>query len=320
MLYLSYDDVERVGLTMDEVIRAVEDVFLEKGRGRVEMPPKPGIHPRPDAFIHAMPAYIPASGAAGVKWVAGYPENYRRGLPYISGLLILNDPETGLPLSVMDCTWVTAKRTGAATAVAAKRLARKKASTLAILGCGVQGRSHLEALITAFPGIVEVRAYDILPRIRDRYITEMAQQFGVHVIGASSPRDAVIGSDIIVTAGPILKHPTPVIEADWLKPGCFLCPIDFDSYVTPGAFRAANKLYTDDLEQQRYYTHIGYFQGTPDPHGDLGEVIAGLKPGREQDDERIIAVNLGLALEDMAVAIHVYRRAVERQIGQWLKH
>lgn len=319
LLYLSYDDVQRVGLTMDEVIQAVEAVFFEKGHGRVEMPPKPGIHPMPDAFIHAMPAYIPASGSAGVKWVAGYPENYRRGLPYISGLLILNDPETGLPLSVMDCTWITAKRTGAATAVAAKYLARQDASTLAILGCGVQGRSHLEALTTVFPGIREVRAYDVRPDASDQYVAEMEQRFRVNVTGVASPRDAVVGSDLIVTAGPILKHPTPIIEADWLKPGCFLCPIDFDSYVTPGAFRAADKLYTDDLDQQRYYQHVGYFQETPEPHGDLGEVVAGLKPGRERADERIIAVNLGLALEDMAVAIHVYRRAVERGIGEWLK-
>lgn len=120
LLYLSQADVEAVGLTMAEVIEALEEMFHEKGQGRVEMPPKPGIHTRPDAFIHAMPAYIPALESAGMKWVSGYPENYRYDLPYITGLLILNDPETGLPISVMDCVWITAKRTGAATAVAAK--------------------------------------------------------------------------------------------------------------------------------------------------------------------------------------------------------
>ena len=102
---------------MSQVIRALEDVFIEKGNHRVEMPPKPGIHPCPDAFIHAMPAYVPAMGAAGVKWVSGFPQNMPKNLPYISGLLILNDPETGIPVCVMDCTWITAKRTGAATGV-----------------------------------------------------------------------------------------------------------------------------------------------------------------------------------------------------------
>ncbi|MCJ7606880.1 MAG: ornithine cyclodeaminase family protein, partial [Thermoplasmata archaeon] len=98
MLYLSRADVERVDLPMAEVIDAVERVFVEKGEGRVEMPPKPGIHTMPDAFIHAMPAYIPGMKAAGMKWVSGYPANHGRGLPYISGLLVLNDPETGIPV------------------------------------------------------------------------------------------------------------------------------------------------------------------------------------------------------------------------------
>ena len=124
ILYLSRRDVEAIQLPMQEIIDALDEMFKEKGRGKVEMPPKPGIHTQPDAFIHAMPAYIPSLQAAGVKWVSGYPANQAKGLPYITGLLILNDPETGVPLAVMDCTWITAKRTGAATAIAAKYLAR----------------------------------------------------------------------------------------------------------------------------------------------------------------------------------------------------
>ena len=108
LLYLSQAEVASVGPTMAEIICALEQMFHEKGRGRVEMPPKPGIHTMPDAFIHAMPAYIPALKSAGMKWVAGYPENNARGLPYITGLVILNDPETGVPLAVMDCVWITA--------------------------------------------------------------------------------------------------------------------------------------------------------------------------------------------------------------------
>ena len=124
ILYLSRADVEAVNLPMKTIIELLEKAFLEKGNGKVEMPPKPGIHTMPDAFIHAMPAYIPSMRSAGIKWVSGYPENFKRGLPYISGLLILNDVETGIPYAVMDCTWITAKRTGAASALAAKYLAR----------------------------------------------------------------------------------------------------------------------------------------------------------------------------------------------------
>jgi ornithine cyclodeaminase/alanine dehydrogenase len=128
LLYLSRRDVEQVNVRMADIIQALEQMFIEKGQGKVEMPPKPGIHTQPDAFIHAMPAYIPSLNSAGIKWVSGYPENQKKGLPYISGLLILNDPETGIPICVMDCTWVTAMRTGAATAVAAKHLANKDSS------------------------------------------------------------------------------------------------------------------------------------------------------------------------------------------------
>ena len=121
VLYLSRENVANLGLSMPTIIDAVENMFREKGEGRVEMPPKPGIHTQPDAFIHAMPAYIPSLGAAGVKWISGYPGNQAKGLPYITGLLILNDPETGVPTAIMDATWLTAQRTGAATAVAAAR-------------------------------------------------------------------------------------------------------------------------------------------------------------------------------------------------------
>ena len=166
VLYLSRADVEAARVPMRAIIGRLEEVFREKGLGRTEMPPKPGIHPGPpgnDNFIHAMPACIPALGAAGVKWISGFPGNQERGLPYISGLLILNDPSTGLPQAVMDATWITAMRTGAATAVAAGFLARRDAASFGVLGCGVQARTNLEALTVALPGLKEVRAYDIHP-------------------------------------------------------------------------------------------------------------------------------------------------------------
>ena len=114
LLYLSRKTWS-LNIPMSDIIDALNKMFREKGEGRVEMPPKPGIHTRADAFIHAMPAYIPSMNAAGVKWISGYPENQKKKLPYISGLLILNDPDTGLPIAVMDATWITARRTGAAT-------------------------------------------------------------------------------------------------------------------------------------------------------------------------------------------------------------
>jgi ornithine cyclodeaminase/alanine dehydrogenase len=313
-LYLSRSDIEHINLPMRDIINALDDMFKEKGQGRVEMPPKPGIHTRPDAFIHAMPAYIPRTEAAGVKWVSGYPENQQKGLPYITGLLILNDADTGVPIAVMDATWITAKRTGAATAVAAKYLARPESSSVGILACGVQGRTNLEALATLFP-ITTVKAYDIYPAVAQKFVEEMAEIMPAEIEVVRQPRDAVEGMDLVVTSGPILKDPTPTIKAGWLKAGAFASPVDFDSYWSGKALAEMDKLATDDLAQLAYYRQSGYFKETPQPYADLGQIAAGLKPGRQHDEERIASINLGLALDDMATAPLIYRLALEQDIG-----
>jgi ornithine cyclodeaminase/alanine dehydrogenase-like protein (mu-crystallin family) len=314
VLYLSRRDVEDLALPMASVIEALEEMFREKGEGRVEMPPKPGVHPRPDAFIHAMPAYIPSLESVGVKWVSGYPGNADKGLPYIHGLLVLNDPETGVPLAVMDATWITAVRTGAATAVAARRLARKDSSSVGIVACGVQGRSNLEALACVFR-LAHVRAYDIRPDVATLFAREMSERLDLEVEPVATLPAAVRNRDIVVTSGPILKHPRPGIEAGWLAEGGFASLVDFDSSWQGAALREADRIATDDLAQFRYYRQEGYFADTPEPYADLGELAIGRKPGRESPRERTLAINLGLALEDMATAIRVYRLARERRVG-----
>ena len=192
LLYLSRADVENVALDMPTILKLLEEAFKEKGHGKVEMPPKPGIHTMPDAFIHAMPAFIPSLHSAGIKWVSGYPENFKRGLPYITGLLILNDDETGIPYAVMDCTWITAYRTGAASGLAAKYLARPGSQVAAILACGVQGRTNLEALACLFP-LKRAYAYDILPEAQAKFIEEMQAKFKFEIIPAKGPKEAVHG-------------------------------------------------------------------------------------------------------------------------------
>lgn len=301
---------------MREIIEALEVAFREMGNGHVEMPPKPGVHTQPDAFIHAMPAFIPALHSVGVKWVSGYPDNYKRNLPYISGLLILNDEETGMPLSVMDCSWITAMRTGAASAVAAKYLARPDSQSIGILGCGVQGRSNLDALRTVFP-LKRVVAYDLIPSALERFVADV-RTWGIPVVQARQAREAVEGCDMVVTAGPILHKPHATIQAGWLKPGGFASLVDFDSYWSSTAMKEVDKFCTDDIPQLEHYREIGYFQDIPPIYASLGQLVAGKKPGRQSPDERTIACNLGLALDDMAVAPIVYRRAKERGVGTWL--
>ena len=317
VLYLSQVDVKATKVTMRQVLDALLDAFAAKGRGEVEMPPKPGIHPMPDAFIHAMPAYIPSLKSAGLKWVSGFPENFKRNLPYITGLLILNDVETGLPLAIMDCIWITGMRTGAATGVAAKYLARPDSETAGFLACGVQGRTNLMALMELFP-IKRVHAFDVDKEIQARYVAEAEEKYGVEAVAVDEPRAAVQGMDLIVTSGPILRVPHATIQAGWMDEGAFASLVDFDSYWAPAAMQEVDKFVTDDIPQLEHYQEVGYFQAIPPIHADLGELVAGLKPGRQNPTERTMTCNLGLAMDDMATAPIVYRRALEMGIGTWL--
>jgi ornithine cyclodeaminase/alanine dehydrogenase-like protein (mu-crystallin family) len=318
ILYLSKQEVAETGLTMPEVIEAVQKAFEEKGEGRVEMPPKPGVHSRPNSFIHAMPAYIAATGALGVKWVAGYPENSKRGLPYISGLVVLNDPDTGLPLAVMDCVWITSMRTGAATTVAARYLARQDSKILGVLGAGIQGFSNLEALKVLFP-IERVVAYDIDDGQIQRYEQRIRSRWPeIEIVRASEPRQAVEGMDIVVTAGPIVRPPHATIQAGWLSEGAFASMVDFDSYWSGEALEEVDKFTTDDIPQLEHYRTLGYFQAIPPLYAELGELVTGRKPGRQTVRERTVACNLGLAIDDLATAPLVYKLAVEKGLGTWL--
>lgn len=317
LLYLSHADVLITRISMREVIEAIETMFRLKANGEVEMPPKPGVHPRPDSFIHAMPAYIPALESVGVKWVSGYPHNKEKGLPYINGLLILNDPETGIPIAVMDCVWITAVRTGAATAVAAKYLARPDSTTLGILGCGVQGRSNLEALREIFK-LEQVLAYDVNSDVAIAFAKTTSSALNLEVLPVKTPREAVSGCDIVVTAGPILRTPHATIKAGWLPQGAFASLVDFDSYWSPEALAEVDKFCTDDIPQFEHYRKLGYFQNVPPIYAELGDVVIGKKSGRESETEKTVACNLGIALDDMAVAPLVYKRARELGIGTLL--
>ena len=218
LLYLSQANVIEVGLTMAEIIESMEIMFRAKGEGRTEMPPKPGIHPGGgESFLHAMPACIPDLKSAGIKWVSAFPGNPARGLPYINGVVVYNDFETGLPLAVMDCVWITAKRTGASSAISARHLARPESSVMGMLGCGVQGRSHVEAMKELFP-LSKVMAYDPNEEAKKQFAADIGNNYGLEVVPVQTAREAVSGCDIVVTAGPMLKK-TPCHHSGRLA-GC----------------------------------------------------------------------------------------------------
>jgi ornithine cyclodeaminase/alanine dehydrogenase-like protein (mu-crystallin family) len=314
--YLSRADVEGTGVTIDAVIEAVETGFREKGHGRVEMPPKPGVHPgEGDNFIHAMPASIPGLDAVGIKWISGFPGNQALGLPYITGLLILNDPATGIPISVMDATWITGVRTAAASAVSARCLARPDGSVLAILACGVQGSFHVDALRAVLPGLTTIRAFDPDPARVAAFAAGVRDRHGIEVTVASDPETAVRGADVIVTSGPILRTPHASIKAGWMAPGAFASAVDFDSYWDPAALAEIDLFATDDIPQLEHFREMGYFRHIPPIAADLGQLVVGARPGRTSPGQRTMACNLGLALDDIAVAPLVLRAAEEKGLG-----
>ena len=213
---------------------------------------------------------------------------------------------------------MTAIRTGAVTGLSAKYLARKDSHSVAILGCGVQARTQLEAVLAICPEIKTVKAYDINNDAVTRFAQEMELRFKVTVEHAFSPQKAVEGSDIIITAGPILSSPDPVIEGAWLKEGCFGAPIDYDSYWRKSGFEAAARIYVDDVPQFESHREMGYFSTVPEVYADLADLVSGKISGRLNDSEIIIAINLGLSLEDIAVAALVYAHAQEQGLGQVL--
>lgn len=318
MIYLSRADVEGLGMTMREVIDAIDAGFAAKGRGDTEMPPKPGVHTRPDCFLHAMPAYVKGLEAAGLKWVGGYPPNPAKGLPYISGLLVLNDTETGLPLAVMDCAWITAMRTGGSAGISAKYLARKDSRTAAIVGCGVQGRTSLMALAEVLPELESVACYDLFPEATAKYIADLQPQFPkLRLETAATAVEAARAADVVVTAIPIVEAPEPDLDAGVLKEGGLAVSLDYDSAWTSAAMKECDKYCSDDIGQMLTTKEHGvYFGGIPEAvHADLGELAAGLKPGRENDTERIFSMNMGIAVDDMVTAKVIYERALERGAG-----
>ncbi len=313
LLYLSRVEIEALAVSVDEVREAVEAAFREKAAGQVEMPPKPGIHTAPDAFIHAMPAHLQGMSVAGIKWVSGYPGNRHYGLPYITGLLILNCPETGVPLAVMDCTWITEKRTAAATAVAVKRLASEDARRLAIIGAGVQGRANTDALRRVCPGIREVAAFDPSDEARAIFEREVSA-WGLRVEQAPTPNAAVAEADIVVTCAPIVKDPQPVIPPEWLKPGSVVASLDFDATVMAAVGHAVDGMWVDDGDQFEYYRRHGHFAGMPTKYQELAALVSTGHERRAPSD-RYLVVNLGIALEDMATALVIYQRALAQNLG-----
>lgn len=315
--FLSQKDILDIGLRMAEVIDLVERGLAEHGRGRVENPPKPGIHATPNSFIHAMPAYFKDLDIGGLKWVSGYPDNRARGLPQIIGTVILNDMKTGSPVCIMDGTWITATRTAAVSAITAKYCARKDSRLLGVVGAGVQGRYNLIALKEILPSLEKVKIMDIDTQAAERYRNELASKAGVQIMICNDVESVTRGSDIIITATQRLAK--PLVKNEWFERGSLGIGLEASRAWYGDTILKADKFVTDDWEQTKHFKTQGAFpDGLPELYAELGAIVCGKKPGREKEDERILAINIGLALEDIIVANRIYQIAKGKNVYQKL--
>jgi alanine dehydrogenase len=297
--YLDRATVRRLLPSRAEQMDAIASTYVAMAHGRVENPPKIGVHPRPDAFVHVMPAYLRDDDVTGIKWVAAYPANPARGLPYISGLIVLNDSETGLPLAVMDAAEITAVRTAAASGVGIRHLAHPGWRRVAILGFGEQGRQHAEVVRTLEPD-AEISVY-AGPRPRD-------PGPGLHL--APDARAAVEGADVVVTAGPMSPDESRRLERDWLGERCLVVPVDFDAYVTADLVTQADSFMVDDVDQFEHYRGLGHFQAWPEPESSLGAALES-----EPDGDLRVSCSLGVGAIDAVLTRLVWEQARAEGIG-----
>jgi ornithine cyclodeaminase/alanine dehydrogenase len=299
IVQLTRDEVRAALPDVQTQIALVEKTYAAMARGRVELPPKPGIHPRPDAFIHAMPAYLHDDDVAAIKWVSGYPSNKAKGLPYINGLIIVNDAGTGIPVAIMDAGEITAARTAAASAACIRQWARAGWQRVAIIGCGEQGRYHAR-IVRALNPSTEIAVYDPDPK----RMAEMPQP----VVGYDSALEAVTGADVVVSLAPIIQPAAPIIRRDWLGECYLALPADFDATFQPDVTGAADIFVADDLAQYFYYRDQGHFDNWRPPDASVGEAMLQSQRGRT-----VVCCNLGVAALDAAFAAVVLESLRSRE-------
>ncbi|MEF2144416.1 MAG: ornithine cyclodeaminase family protein [Desulfovibrionaceae bacterium] len=318
ILWLSMQEIDSLGITMPEVMDAVEDGFAALGRDEVEMPAKIGVHPREDCFVHAMPCHVGGDiDACGVKCVSGYPRNQRKGLPYITGLFCLLDPETGIVKAAMDAAWITAWRTGAASGVYARHFGDPDTDTVSIVGLGVQGRVNLMAMAEVFPDLQRVQVYDVFPSQTERFVKDMRSKLPqLEFVPANDVRQCVTGADVVVTCTPIVEKPERFIPREWLKESVLAISVDYDSAFAADVF---HENFTVDNRNQYLWTQNQgiYFQDEyPDTRGiyaDMGEICSGLRPGQREGLRG--AVLMGIASHDVMTGALIYAKAVEQGLG-----
>jgi ornithine cyclodeaminase/alanine dehydrogenase-like protein (mu-crystallin family) len=319
--YFRAADVAAAMPDIDGRLALAEQILTALATG-AELPPKIGVHPRPaGSFAHAMPAHLRGADPegrmdlVGMKWVAGFATNNEIGLPAINALVVINDPVTGLPVAILDGGPITAARTAAVSGVAIRRFAPRldgRPPRAALIGAGVQGRSHLAVLGRILPG-VELAVFDRQAERTDALAMEAGGIDGIgSVTLAADARSAIRGADVVVTAasfGPVNQ----VMTSDWLTPNALVVPVDYATYCGADVARGAALFLVDHRDQFLANRAAGLFEGYPEPSATIGEAI--LAGTSRPSAGRVVVTHLGVGLADVVFGDAIARRAEELGLG-----
>jgi 2,3-diaminopropionate biosynthesis protein SbnB len=327
-LYLNQKDIQATGVSMETALEAVEDAFRLHHRGQVNLPYKTvlDLGERERGRGNAMPAYVGGEyDVFGIKWIAGFPRNpVDHGLPRGTGLFILNDAWKGVPLAVMDCTLLSAMRTGAVTGVGAKYLARPDSKSVAMIGAGVQARTQLEALKIVLPGLQEVRAYDIRRETSASFAAEMNRRYDgedLSVRAVNNPQEAVVEADIVVT---VTVADEPIVKERWMKRGSFFAAVGSYQEEEFEVVSNSDKVVVDGIDhvlhRETPVIALMIEQGKIRREDilEMGAIVCGDQPGRTNPEERVFFSPIGMAIEDVCLCHRVYKLAREKGVGSTL--
>jgi ornithine cyclodeaminase len=325
--YLNGLDIEALAITDDEILQAIETSLAAQGRGETVIEPRMHLKPDPavNGHFNVLRGAIGAPiNAAGVKVVGDYVDNYKRGLPSEMAILNLFDPATGMPKAILDATAITDMRTGAVTAIGAKYLARKGSRVLGHIGARGTAYWNVRLLDKLFD-FDEIRVHSRRPESRDSFAERLTQDLGKPVRAMADWESTVRGADIVVEASRLLQ-PEPLLKTGWIKPGALVVPYGTMSAVELSLTDIMAKMVVDDWGQcrggqfgsLRAHVEAGKLSEAT-LHAEMGQVVAGLKPGRQGDDETILFWHRGLSLSDIALGHAMLEKAKRLEIGQRLR-
>ena len=320
ILLISDEEVKRL-LSMEETIETVEETFRVKGLGRTQMPPKTYItFDKYRGDVRVMPSYLESLDSAGVKVVNVHPNNPAKyGMPTVMAIIVLVDPRNGAVTSIMDGTYMTGMRTGGASAVATKYMARKDSKTLGLVGAGVQARMQLQA-ISKILKLEEVRVWSLPETTIDTFIREEEKLYDFNFHHCRSCEECISKSDVISTVTP---STTPIVDSKWVSPGTHINAIGADA---PGKeeldprILLKSRIVVDDLTQAIHSGEINVpiakgILKTDNVYGELSDVIIRKKTGRANEKEVTVFDSTGLSLLDVSTATVVYKKAKKNNVG-----